>query len=292
MAMRDEIKEEVEKQLRERGSRRMRRNWILFCVMATLFGGAAIAQQQSGGLGGTHQMADLFKVFFTWTASQLTVASNRTFRVVGSSTTLTFDGNQPNFFYLTGSAIRITDSTSGSALVIDTGAINSLQVSGSNSFQQVDGARVDLGSAANDYLDSNGSYARVGGGAGYLASATPFTLDSVYVNAVPTAVTYGGGGLPARAFTVVSIRHRVRTAGSGGSTNAVFQISDGTNTCTCSYACNATQGSKIITCANGAGTGCAYAASASLTYSYTSVGDCGATSADIQGNINVQGYWQ
>lgn len=159
-------------------------------------------------------------------------------------------------------------------------------------FFDVDGLRGDFGSGSNDYLDSTGSYIRIGGGSGYASSAIPFTLDAVYVNGVATATTYGGGVLPARAFTVTGIKYRVRTAGSGGTTNAVFQVSDGTNTCTCSYACNATQGSKLTACANGAGTGCVYAASATLTYSFTSVGDCAGTTADIQGNINVQGNWQ
>lgn len=164
---------------------------------------------------------------------------------------------------------------------------------GNNAFSfDVDGLRGDFGSGSTDYIDSTGTYARVGSGTGYMSSAIPFTLDAIYVNSVPTAVTYGGGTLPARAFTVTGIKFRVRTAGSVGSTNAVFQVSDTTNTCTCSYACNQTQGTKRVTCANGAGTGCVYAASAVLSYSYTGVGDCAGTSADIQGNINVEGNWQ
>lgn len=126
----------------------------------------------------------------------------------------------------------------------------------------------------------------------YLAFDDEFVLADVYVNNIPGAFTYGGGTLPAHPFTVQAIKFHVRTAGSGGSTNATLQVSDSVNTCNCSYACNQTTGGKRASCSTGAGTGCAFAASSVLTYSYSAVGDCGATTADITGNITVVGAWQ
>lgn len=122
---------------------------------------------------------------------------------------------------------------------------------------------------------------------GYFASTTPHTLSTVYVNDTIFTLTYGGGVLPAHAFTAQAIRYRVRTAGSGGSTNATFRISDGSNNCDFSFACNQSTGAKRQ--AATAGT-CAFAASATLTYSFTSPGDC-TTTTDIQ-TIDIEGIWQ
>jgi len=155
------------------------------------------------------------------------------------------------------------------------------------------GSKLCVGPGANMFWsqDTNGNLS-AGLGLAYTPSATPFTLDSVYVNTIPSVLTYGGGTLPAHAFTIQGIKFYVRTAGSAGSTSATFQVSDGTNTCNCSYACNQSTGGKRATCTNGAGTGCVYAANAVLTYGFTAVGDCAATSADIGGNIDVEGIWQ
>lgn len=165
-------------------------------------------------------------------------------------------------------------------------------VSGANAFSfDVDGLRGDFGTGSTDYIDSNGTYARVGAGAGYLASAQPFTLDSVYVNNLVQVLTYGGGTLPARAFTVTGIKFYVRANGVGGTTNNTFQVTDGTNTCDCSFACNVGTASRRATCSNGAGTGCVYAASAVLSYGFSAIGDCG-TATDLLGNVSVEGNWQ
>lgn len=167
--------------------------------------------------------------------------------------------------------------------------------SGSNGFSfKTDGLRGLFSSCADCFIAGDSTHLIVGTstGIGYVASGTPGTLDSVYVNTIPSAFTYGGGTLPAHPFTVQGIKFYVRTAGSGGTTNATFQVSDGTNTCNCTYACNQTTGGKRAACANGAGTGCVYAVSAVLTYAFTGVGDCAATSADIEGNISVEGIWQ
>jgi len=127
---------------------------------------------------------------------------------------------------------------------------------------------------------------------GYCTSTTPFTLDNVYVNTVPSALTYGGGTLPAHPFTITAIKFYVNVVGSAGSTNATFRASDGTNTCLCNYACNQATGPKRFSCVAGVGTGCAFPASATLSYAFTSVGDCAGTTAAIMGNVNVEGNWQ
>lgn len=139
---------------------------------------------------------------------------------------------------------------------------------------------------------NNGDLSVGSAGAGYIKSGTPITLASVYVNNIPSVFTYGGGKLPAHAFTVTAVKFNVRTAGSGGSTNVTFQTTDGTNTCNCTYACNHATGADRAACANGAGTGCVYAASAVLQYKFTGVGDCATTSADLEGNVDVEGNWQ
>lgn len=131
---------------------------------------------------------------------------------------------------------------------------------------------------------------------GYLASATPHTLSSVYVNAPATATTdYGGETLP-RDFTITAARFRIRTIGSGGSTNATFRTSGvlsdaGTMNCDCAFACNsAVQPYRVACLATDAGV-CAFTADSGLTYSFNSIGNC-TTGPDIHGNISVEGVWR
>lgn len=194
-------------------------------------------------------------------------------------------GNGDVMTWFTGvGGTQVANLTSG-------GNLQSLASSGNYGFENlIAGAKLGVGPGANDYWqqDTNGNVSTPA----YVVSATPFTLADIYVNNIPLLFTYGGGTLPARAFTVQAVRFYVRTAGSGGTTNATFQTSDGTNTCNCSYACNQATGSKRAACVNGAGTGCVYAASAALTYAFTAVGDCAATSADLGGNVSVEGIWQ
>ena len=117
-------------------------------------------------------------------------------------------------------------------------------------------------------------------------------LTSVFVGAVTTATTtYGGDVLPAYPFTVSQATFRTSAAGSGGSTDFAFRVSDGTNHCDCTMACNVVAGNKNPTCAGAGGTGCSFAASASLTYSVNSIGDC-TTGPTIVGNVQVRGSWK
>jgi hypothetical protein len=116
----------------------------------------------------------------------------------------------------------------------------------------------------------------------------PTSLASVYVNAVTTASTiYGGQTLPARAFTVNAVAFRVRTAGSGGTTNAVIRVTDGSNSCDASWACNTAAGNQRLT---PSGT-CAFAASSALTFTVNTIGDCSA-GPDIFGNVEIIGSWR
>lgn len=128
---------------------------------------------------------------------------------------------------------------------------------------------------------------------GYLASTTPHTLDSIYVNNLLAALTYGGRDLPAHAFTFTSIAFRIRAAGATGSTDNTFVITGSgasTGVCNCTFACNSAIGDYSATCSGGSGVGCAFAASTDIAYSFT-IGDC-ATPTDIVGNISVEGIWQ
>jgi hypothetical protein len=121
-------------------------------------------------------------------------------------------------------------------------------------------------------------------------------LSSVYVNNTLFAFIYGGGTLPARPFTVSDIGYYIRATGSGGtdagaSDNNQFRVSDGTNFCGCAFACTQATGPQIAACTGDAGTGCVFAASAALTYSFPAVGTC-STPTDILGNLDVRGRWQ
>lgn len=158
--------------------------------------------------------------------------------------------------------------------------------SGTNAWAfATNGARGDFGTGASDYIASDGTNLTT---PAYVISGTPFPLDFVFVGAATVAGTiYGGTALPAKAFTVTESRFRISVAGSGGSTNAVFRITDGSNNCDCAFACNVAGGNKDIACTGN----CAFAASASLTESMNSIGNC-AIGPTILGNVGVWGNWQ
>lgn len=266
--MRDEIKEEVERQLRERDE--WRQSWRRFgaLLLIVVFSARLVwAQQHVNGVGGEHQMADLFKRFFTWSGTSITTVGDLV-------TTGDFYAGVGGLF----------------SAAAGTGTASSSAISGSYAFRAlVSGAKFGIGPGANSTLAevSNGYLTSPS----YIAMENPVPVNSVYVNNVIAALTYGGGTLPARALTVTNVSWNVRTAGSGGSTNNTFQISDGTNTCNCTMACNQSTGSKIASCSNGAGTGCVYAASAALTYAFSALGDC-TVPMDVLGNMTVWGKWQ
>lgn len=124
---------------------------------------------------------------------------------------------------------------------------------------------------------------------GYIASATPVTLTSVYANAVASAVTFGGAKLPARAFTATDIGTYVSSAAAGAGTTTV-RVSDGTNNCDFAMDCAAdtnTTGPKIKATTGGT---CTFAASAALTVSITAT-TCATTQPTLK-NIDVRGKWQ
>lgn len=248
-------------------------------------GGCGSCVQKAGDtmLGGlTTPNIDAGIISFTSTAAMMFSAGNVTAH---------------GFTFIQGDANQVIESfgtTATGAFYASAGGYRTDVASGSNGLIfTVNGARVDLGTGSLDYWKSDGTNIIAGDGTEYVASGTPTTLSDVYINNIPSAnFFYGGGTLPAHAFTVTAIRYYVRTAGTVGTTNATFQITDSTNTCNCAYACNAAVGSARTTCSAGAGTGCVFAASAALGYKWTGVGDCGPNTADIEGNIAVEGNWQ
>lgn len=130
---------------------------------------------------------------------------------------------------------------------------------------------------------------------GKLISNTPGSVLSVYPNALLTAITMGGARV-SQAYTVTGLTKYVSVASTATAANTVWTVSDGTNTCTITFPCNTTgvggtqdTGTKFVAAANGAGTGCVYAANANLTLAVTTQG-C-ATAATVK-NATVLGKWQ
>lgn len=103
------------------------------------------------------------------------------------------------------------------------------------------------------------------------------------------ASTFGGTVQP-RAFRVVQADAQVYATGGGGAGNTVWTITDGTNTCTLTLACttSAATGAYLLTVANGAGTGCNFAANVGVTSSVTTAG-CTSTQPTL--NLNVRIDW-
>jgi hypothetical protein len=139
---------------------------------------------------------------------------------------------------------------------------------------------------------------------GLLSSPTEHTLSTWYFNAAAatgscpaTGTGCIGHRLPAQAFTVTGITGFASVASGGGAANTVITVTDGTNTCTVTIPCNSappagTSAAGLVRVAgvNGAGTGCVYAANASLTYSVTTAG-CTATQPTFK-NLDLVGKWQ
>lgn len=68
---------------------------------------------------------------------------------------------------------------------------------------------------------------------------------------------------------IVIAQAEMNVASNTGTGSVVVTITDGTNTCTATFACGSGPGVKSATVANGAGNGCSYAAGVSLTGSIT-----------------------
>jgi hypothetical protein len=159
---------------------------------------------------------------------------------------------------------------------------------------------------SGDLLLSGDLYVSGGGRivAGAYAGPTEFTLISWWFNAAAatgscpaTGTGCIGHKLPAQAFTVTGVTAYASIASGGGAANTVLTITDGTNTCTATIPCNSAPpagtsaaGLVRVSTANGAGTGCVYAASAGLTFSVTTAG-CTTTQPTLK-NIDVVGKWQ
>lgn len=151
--MRDEIKEEVEQQLRERDRKRRKRN-IAYALLTLFVASAAGA----ANFGGEHQASDLFRRFFTWSGNDITLANNGTLTVTGSASS-TFNPNvDANFTYMQGSPLRVSGAAATFAVYADTGGFASGAGSGTNAFGVItNGARIDFGGGANDYASSDGT---------------------------------------------------------------------------------------------------------------------------------------
>lgn len=88
---------------------------------------------------------------------------------------------------------------------------------------------------------------------------------------------------------------RVITASGGGAANVVITVTDGTNTCTATFACAgsgdaqlAGTGAKVVSVVDGAGTGCTYAPGARVLASVTTGGACTTTQPQFL-NLEILG---
>lgn len=114
-----------------------------------------------------------------------------------------------------------------------------------------------------------------------------FTRDAT----LAASTGFSGRVLP-RAVKIVRVSGLVLAAGGGGAGNSVVTITDGTNSCTATIACSGTTGTLVVvsaTLATGAGTGCNFAAGASV---YASVTTAGCTTTQPNLNLNFLGKWQ
>jgi hypothetical protein len=137
-----------------------------------------------------------------------------------------------------------------------------------------------------------------------IASTTSHTLLTWWLNAAAatgscpaTGTGCVGHVLPAQAFTLTGVTGYASVASGGGAANTVITVTDGTNTCTITIPCNvappagtSTAGLWRIAAVDGAGTGCAFPASAGITASVTTAG-CTATQPTLR-NLNFVGKWQ
>lgn len=122
--------------------------------------------------------------------------------------------------------------------------------------------------------------------AGYLSSTTPHSW-AMYINAVTTAATEFGGVVPIHDVLLTRVSFDISAAGTGGTSNAEFLITDGLSTCECPFACNAATGATSATCAGS----CMFVAASPLQFFVNSIGDCVVGPA-ILGNATIDYFWQ
>lgn len=112
--------------------------------------------------------------------------------------------------------------------------------------------------------------------------------STVYLNTdLVSGETYGGTIIDANTPNTLFTRivGFVRTAGSGGSTDVSFDISNGVDTCSCTFACNIGTGPFAAAC--GSAGDCQFNANETLTFKVNSIGDC-TIGPDIQGTLNIE----
>jgi hypothetical protein len=120
----------------------------------------------------------------------------------------------------------------------------------------------------------------------------PASPVSLFSRSAALAAIFLGGAKLDRPVTVSRVQGIVINGGSsgGGAGNTVITFTDGTNTCTATIACSASSAAAgtflAATVANGAGTGCQYAAEATITASVTTAG-CTTTQPTL--NLNAFG---
>lgn len=158
-------------------------------------------------------------------------------------------------------------------------------------FDNQDGAHVCWGGGQGS-MDAAGQ-SNIGGvtlvNGTVVAGGSEWTLSSTYLNAVASAVTVGGHKIGAQPLTLLSVTYYVSGAASGAG-NTVFRATDGTNTCDFTSSCTTndnTTGVKRVDGGGTAGTGCSFAASASITLSIQST-TCATTKPTIK-NIDWVG---
>jgi len=236
--------------------------------------------------------------YFDSNGTAISTPGGFTAATLNSSGTNTFSGATPlNLTAQTAgmwcSAATITtacyiESGASAATVGATSASAAVKVFPDNVLDATDYV-FSVGNATNAASLFNVTYAGNAGLTGYLASETPDTMFVTYINNVIQTFTYGGGIAPAHDFQVSAVRFTLRTAGSGGTTNATIRISDGVSNCDCAFACNTAAGNLSVACSTAAN--CDFEASDSMTVSVSGVGDC-TVSPDILGNVEFETFWE
>lgn len=133
------------------------------------------------------------------------------------------------------------------------------------------------GTATTVLIGRSGQTSTINGSAAF--GTREFAVDKVSsgISAgtlLATGTNYSGFKLP-QAWTLTHLSINVTTASAATVANTVITTTDGTNTCTFTFACNTdsnTTGVKDKAGVNGAGTGCVYAAGALVTLSVTTQG--------------------